>query len=296
MCKSTDKPTNLSLSRMMSRKHTHEWVMSHLIEACHVCTSTVERTNLCLSRMLSRTHTHEWVMSHLIESWHVCISTDERTNLSFHQNASHTDLNICISTDMCIQWTYMYMRWHVHALTCISTGYTCLCIYMYMQWTYMYIRWRIKQSLLVTYDVTHAYPWMSHVTFNWVMSRMYIHWRTNQSLLTPELQPHRPDYMYIHSHVYPLDIHIYAVHIHVYALTCICSAYTCISTDEWTNLSLSRMMSRTHTYERVMSHLIESCHIQLSHITYIYPLTNQPVSPCHVWCHAHIPMNESCHI
>jgi len=177
--------------------------------------------------------------------WHVCALTCMCTD-------------ICALTCIC---TDMYMHCHVYALPCISTRDTCQCMYMYMQWSYIHLYpLTHKATLLVTYAVTHTYPPMSHVAFNWVMSCMYIHWRTNQSLLSPDLQPHRPEHIYMRSHLYSLDIHVYAVDIHVYAVTCICTDMYV----QWTYM-------------------------------YIHWLTNQPISPCHIWCHAHIPINESCH-
>ena len=224
-----------------------------------------------------------WVMSRMHIHWQTNQSFYPLTNEPIFlftrtqatQNSIYVYPLICMCTDMYVHWhvcALTYVHWHVYALTCICTAMymhchvfpldihvsacTCIC----SDHTYIYIHWLTKQSLLVTYAVTHTYPPMSHVAFNWVMSCMYIHWRTNQSLLSPDLQPHRPEHIYMRSHLYSLDIHVYAVDIHVYAVTCICTDMYV----QWTYM-------------------------------YIHRLTNQPISPCHIWCHAHIPINESCH-
>jgi len=143
-----------------------------------MCTSTHEPTNLSLSRMLS--HTHKWVTSHLIESCHVCISTDKRTNLSIHWQTNQSFFSLerkphrtqymyihwyvcaltCMCTDMYVHWhmcTDMYMHWHVYALPCISTRYTCQCMYMYMQWSYIHLHPLTHKAISSCHVCCHAH-------------------------------------------------------------------------------------------------------------------------------------------
>jgi len=138
---------------------TYMWVMSRTCKSCHVYVSHVtysESCHVCMSLV-----SYEWVISRICESRHVYMShvtytwVMSRTYKPCHIYMRHVT-NIWV---ICPIWLSHVRYWDRNS--CIETAYPLLklmlCVTSRIQWVMSHMN-------------ASCQIWMSHVTYEWVMS------------------------------------------------------------------------------------------------------------------------------
>jgi len=145
-------------------------------------------------------------------------------------------------------------------------------------------QWMVKsthmnESTVLSCMKESCHIWMSHVTYEWVMSHI------NESChVTYEWFNSQVMYERVMSHL-KQSCHTWAL-VQPKSFIESCHIWMSRVTYEWvmSHINESCHMWMSHfTYEWVMSHMNESCHIWMSHVTYEWVMSHMNGSFQHIW-------------